>query len=329
MRRFQFTSVIIPALAIITVAVSAFTAAPASAQPYPSKVVRIVVGTPPGGSLDFVARHVGQKLTGTLGRQVIVDNRPGAGGNIGTDVAAKSPADGYTLLIASSFFTINPSLYRSVSYDPIKDFDPVSLLTTYMLFLVAHPSLPARSVKELIALARARPGQVNFASTGTGTTTHVAGELLASMAGVKMQHIPYKGTNPMLPAILGGEVALAFGTTSIVPLVQARKLLLIGVTGGKRFPLFPEVPTIAEGGLPGYEVTSWNAMFAPAGTPPAIIKRLNEDIARALSQPDTMETFDKQGLQPAAGTPESMGAMIKAEFARWAKVIKDADIPKQ
>jgi len=287
------------------------------------------VGVPPGGSLNLVARLAGQKLSNGLGKPVIIDNRPGAGGNIGTELAAKAPPDGYTLMVASSFFAINPSLYRKVSYDPIKDFEPVALLTTYMLFLVAHPSLPAQSVKALIALARARPGEINYASTGTGTTTHVAGELLSSMANARMTHIPYKGTNPQLPAVLGGEVALAFGTTAIVPLVQARKLNLLGVTGAKRSGLFPDVPTIAEAGVPGYEVTSWNALFAPAGTPASIVRRLNEEVRKGFAQADALDVFEKQGLEQAVGTPEELGALVRTEVTKWAKVIKDAEIPQQ
>ena len=314
---------------VSTAAVSALLPGPVLSQPYPSKLVRIVVGVPPGGSLNLVARLAGQKLSNGLGKPVIIDNRPGAGGNIGTELAAKAPPDGYTLMVASSFFAINPSLYRKVSYDPIKDFEPVALLTTYMLFLVAHPSLPAQSVKALIALARARPGEINYASTGTGTTTHVAGELLSSMANARMTHIPYKGTNPQLPAVLGGEVALAFGTTAIVPLVQARKLNLLGVTGAKRSGLFPDVPTIAEAGVPGYEVTSWNALFAPAGTPASIVRRLNEEVRKGFAQADALDVFEKQGLEQAVGTPEELGALVRTEVTKWAKVIKDAEIPQQ
>ncbi|MBI4190172.1 MAG: tripartite tricarboxylate transporter substrate binding protein [Betaproteobacteria bacterium] len=303
--------------------------ATAGAADYPTKPIRIVVGFSAGGSADLVARVAGQKLGAGLGQSVIIDNRPGAGGNIATELVAKAPADGYTLLVAPSAFSVNPSLYRKVHYDPIKDFEPVSVLTTYMLFLVAHPSLPVRSVKALIALAKARPGQLNYSSSGTGTTTHIAGELFASMAGVQMTHIPYRGTGPQLPAVLGGEVALAFGSTSVVPLVQARKLIPLGVTGAKRFPLLPDVPTIAEAALPGFEVTSWNAMFAPAGTPVAIVKRISTEVVNGLRQADALEIFEKQGLQQEAGTPEALAALVRTEVAKWAKVIKDANIPQQ
>ena len=299
------------------------------AQAYPSKPIRIVAPFAAGGGVDFVARIVGHKLSAGLGQSVIIDNRPGAGGNIGTELVAKAPADGYTLLVVSTHFVVNPSLYSKVHYDPIKDFESVSLLTTFMLFLVVHPSLPVRSVKALIALAKARPGQLNYSSSGTGTTTHIAGELFASMAGVQMTHIPYRGTGPQLPAVLGGEVALAFGSTSVVPLVQARKLIPLGVTGAKRFPPFPDVPTIAEAALPGFEVTSWNAMFAPAGTPVAIVKRISEEVGKGLRQADVLEIFEKQGLQQEAGTPEALAALVRTEVAKWAKVIKDADIPQQ
>lgn len=301
----------------------------AMAQTYPSKPIRIVVGFSAGGSADLVARVAGSKLSDGLGQSVIVDNRPGAGGNIAAELVAKSPADGYTLLVAPSAFAVNPSLYRKVPYDAIKDFEPVTTISTYMLFLVRHPSLPVRSVKELVALAKAKPGHLNYSSAGTGTTTHIAGELLSYMAGVKMTHIPYKGTGQQLPALLSGEVALAFGSTTVVPLIQARKIILLAVTGAQRFPGFPDAPTIAEAAVPGYEVTSWNALFAPAGTPAAVVKRISEEVGKGLRQADALEIFNRQGLQEAAGTPQAAAALVAAELAKWGKVIKAAGIPLQ
>ncbi|MBI2292162.1 MAG: tripartite tricarboxylate transporter substrate binding protein [Betaproteobacteria bacterium] len=309
--------------------IAALLPAMAMAQTYPSKPIRIVVGFSAGGSADLVARVAGSKLSDRLGQSVIVDNRPGAGGNIAAELVAKSPADGYTLLVAPSAFAVNPSLYRKVPYDAIKDFDPVTTISTYMLFLVCHPSLPVRSVKELIALAKAKPGHLNYSSAGTGTTTHISGELLSYMAGVKMTHIPYKGTGQQLPALLSGEVALAFGSTTVVPLIQARKIILLAVTGAQRFPGFPDAPTIAEAAVPGYEVTSWNALFAPAGTPAAIVKRISEEVGKGLRQADALEIFNRQGLQEAAGTPEAVAALVAAELAKWGKVIKAAGIPLQ
>ena len=296
------------------------------AQNYPVKPVRIIVPFPPGGALDFVARIAGSKLSAALGQPVVMDNRPGAGGNIGIEMTAKMPADGYTLLAAASFLTINPSLYSKVNYDPVRDFEPISLLSSYMLFLVVHPSLPVRSVKQLIALAKARPGELNYASTGIGTTTHIAAELFAHTAGIRMTHIPYKGSGPLIPAAIGGQVAIQFNSPAIVPHVQAGKLVLLGVTGPKRAPNFPDVPTISEAALPGYEATAWNALFAPAGTPAAIVKRINAEIGKGLSQPDALELFEKQGIDSTSSTPEALAALVKTEVTKWAKVIKEAGI---
>jgi tripartite-type tricarboxylate transporter receptor subunit TctC len=296
------------------------------AQAYPTKPIRIVVGFSAGGSTDLVARVAGAKLNAALGQPAIVENRPGAGGNIAAELVAKSPADGHVLLVTPSSFAVNPSLYRRAPYDAIKDFAPVTGISSYMLFLVCHPSLPVRSVKELIALAKSKPGHLNYSSAGTGTTTHIAGELLSYVARIEMTHVPYRGTGAQLPAALSGEVALAFGSTTVVPLIQARKLVLLGVTGAKRFPGFPDAPTIGET-VPGYEVTSWNAMFAPAGTPPAIVKRISEEVGKGLKQPDALEVFERQGLQESAGTPEELAALVAAEVTKWAKVIKAAHIP--
>lgn len=300
----------------------------ASAQTYPTKPIRILVGFAAGGSTDLVARISASKLNAALGQPAVVENRAGAGGNIAAELVAKSPADGHTFLVTPSSFAVNPSLFRQVPYDAIRDFTPVTKLSSYMLFLICHPSVPARSVKELIALAKARPGQLNFGSAGTGTTTHIAGELLSFMENIKIQHIAFRGTGQQLPATLSGEVALGFGSTTVVPLIQTRKLVALGVTGAKRFPALPDVPTIGET-VKGYEVDSWNAMFAPAGTPAAIVKRVNEVIVKGLKDRDAMEVFDKQGLQDGSGPSEELAALVAQEVPKWAHVIKAANIPLQ
>ncbi len=231
--------------------------------------------------------------------------------------------------MVSNSFTVNPSLYRKVPYDAIRDFEPVTLLTSYMLYIVRHPSLPVTSVKELIALARAQPGSVNYASAGSGTTTHIAGELFAHMARVRMTHIPYKGSAPSLTAVVSGEVAMSFGSTSAVPHVRAGRLVLIGVTGSRRSQKFPQTPTVAESGIPGYEASGWNALFAPAGTPSNVVRRLSEAVGKGFREPDAMEFFDRQDLEQASGTPEALAALVRAEVARWAKLIPAAGIERQ
>ncbi len=304
---------------------------PAAAQPvpsFPAKPLRILVGFAAGGSADLLARIAAAKLNAALGQPAVVENRPGAGGNIAAELVARSAPDGYTLLVAPSAFAVNPSLYKRTPYDARRDFAPVTTLSTYMLFLVCHPSLPVKSAKDLIALAKARPGQLNYSSAGTGTTTHIAGELLSYMTGTTMTHIAFKGTGQQVPALLSGEVALAFGSTTVVPLIQSKKVALLGVTGAKRFPAFPDAPTIAET-VPGYEVTSWNALFAAAGTPPDIVRRLADEVAKGLRQSDVLDIFEKQGLQSAAGRPEELAALVAGEVTKWAKVIKAANIPLQ
>jgi len=316
---------VVPLLAALCCATLA--PALASAQAYPVKPVRIVVPFAPGGGTDIVSRIVAQKLTIALGQTVIVDNRPGAGGMIGTELVARSPADGYTFLTMPSAFSINPSLYAKVPYDPIKDFEPVSTLTCYMLFLVAHPSLPARNVKSLIAVAKGAPDRITYASSGIGTTAHIAGELFAYMSKVRMTHIAYKGSGPSIPAVMSGEVAILFGSNTAVPYAKMGKLVALGVTGAQRSPLFPELPTISESGIPGYEVMSWIAMFAPAGTPAAIVKRVSAEASKGVRQPDAADTFAKQGLdQSPTGSPDELDKMIRAEVPKWSKLIKAVGI---
>ncbi|HEX2829255.1 MAG TPA: tripartite tricarboxylate transporter substrate binding protein [Burkholderiales bacterium] len=293
---------------------------------YPVKPIRIIVPFSPGGSLDLVSRALAKPMSAELGHPVIVDNRAGAGGTIGIEAAARAPADGYTLLAIQSSITINPSLLKSVPYDPIKDFDPISKVSSYMFFLVAHPSAPVRSVKQLIALAKSRPGELQYASVGVGSGTHLAGELFNWMSGIKMTHIAYKGAGPLIIELVGGHVMLTFGSTSVLPHVVDKKLVLLGVTGAQRSTFVPDAPTIAESGLKGYEVTSWNALFAPAGTPPAIVSRLNGLVKQGLAHPESKAVFARQGLDATPSTQAELGALVKSELVKWAKVIKQAGI---
>ena len=304
---------------------SGFTGA-AVAQSYPSKAVRIINPFSPGGSLDLVSRLLAKGMSGDLGQQFIVENRPGAGGSIGIELVAKSAPDGYTLLMVQSSITVNPSLQRKVPYDPIKDFEPVSKVSSYMFFVVVHPSLPVRSVKELIALGKAKPGQINYASVGVGSGTHLAGELFGYMAGVKLAHIPYKGTGQVMPDLLGGQIALTFGSTSVVPHVKQGKLIALGVTGVKRSAVLPNTPTLDESGIKGYEVTAWNAMFAPAGTPQAIVTRLNEQVRKHMGQQEARSVMDAQGMDADTNTPAELGNLVKRDIVKWANVIKLAGI---
>jgi tripartite-type tricarboxylate transporter receptor subunit TctC len=317
------------AASLAALGVLAATSGAAPAQTYPVKPVRIINPFSPGGSLDLVARMLARTMTAELGQQVIVENRPGAGGTIGVELVSKSPPDGYTLLMVQSSITINPTLQPKIPYDPIRDFAPISKVSDYMFFLVVHPSLPARSVKQLIALAKSKPGQINYASVGVGSGTHLASELFNYMGGVKMIHIPYKGTGQALPDLIGGQVAVMFGSTSFVPYVRAGKLIALGVTGAKRSAALPDVPTIAEAAIPGFEVTAWNALFAPAGTPAPIIKRLNALVKQGLAHPESKATMDAQGLDATPSTPEELALLVKTELVKWAKVINAAGMKAQ
>jgi tripartite-type tricarboxylate transporter receptor subunit TctC len=256
----------------------------------------------------------------------VVENRPGAGGNIGIEAVAKAPPDGYTLLAVQSSLTINPALLKSVPYDPVKDFEPVSKIASYMFFLVVHPSTQARSVQQLIALAKARPDQLTYASVGIGSGTHLAGELFKSMTGAKITHIPYKGSGPSIIDLVGGHVALMFGSTSVLPHVQTKRLVLLAVTGARRSDFVPQTPTLAETGLPGYEVSAWNALFAPAGTPQPVVNRLNALVKSGLANPETKTIMEAQGLDATPSTPAELRQLVKAELVKWSKLIKSAGI---
>ena len=309
------------ALAVLT----AITGVP-YAQTYPTKPIRMVNPFSPGGSLDLVSRALARTMTVELGQSVYVDNRPGAGGNLGVEFVAKAPADGYTLLAMQTSLTINPSLMKQVPYDPIKDFEPISKISSYMFFLVVHPSTTVRSVQQLISFAKANPDQLTYASVGVGSGTHLAGELFKSMTGVKMIHVPYKGSGPSIIDLDRGQVALSFGSTSVLPHVQTKKLILLGVSGSTRSSFVPDTPTIAESGVPGYEVTGWNALFAPAGTPAAIVNKLNQLVRQGLANPDSRAVMGAQGLDATPSTPQDLGELVRTELAKWSKVIKAVGI---
>jgi tripartite-type tricarboxylate transporter receptor subunit TctC len=278
---------------------------------------------PPGGPTDIVARVVGQKLSERLGQTIVVDNRPGAGGNIGADTVAKSAPDGYTLLVATTAHAINMTLFSKPGYSTSKDFAPVSMLTSGPLVLVTAPATPAKNVAELIALAKARPGAVTFASSGNGQSTHLAAELFDSMAGVKMTHVPYKGSAPALTDVMAGQATVMFDTMlSSMPFVRDGKLKALAVTGSTRSPAAPDVPTMAEAGVPGYEATAWNALLVPANTPPAVVGKLSEALKAVLTQEDVRARFATQGFAAAWTSTADTGKFITREIDKWGKVVK-------
>ena len=299
-------------------------ASAALAQAYPNKPIRVVVPFPAGGTTDILARAVGQKLTESLGVAVVVDNRPGAAGNIGADIVAKSAPDGYTLLMGTvGTHAINASLYAKMPYDHVKDFSPVILVAGVPNVLVVNPSLPVNSVADLIKLAKAKPGQINFASSGSGTSIHLSGELFKTMAGVDVTHIPYKGSAPALADLIGGQVQLMFDNLpSALPQIKGGKLRAIAVTSLTRAPALPDLPTMSESGLPGFESSSWFGLLAPAGTPQPIITRLNAEVNKWLQTPEARDHLLAQGAFAAGGSPAQFAAHIRAETDKWAKVVK-------
>jgi tripartite-type tricarboxylate transporter receptor subunit TctC len=301
----------------------------ASAQSYPDKPIRLVVGFPPGGINDIVARIVGQKVSEGLGQPVVIDNRAGAGGTIGADIVAKAKPDGYTLLLGSvSNIAMAPSQYKSLPYDATKDFAPVALVAASPNILVVHPDFPVHSVKELIALAKEKPGTINYASAGNGTSNHLTVELLKVMAGIELVHVPYRGDAPATADVLAGQVPMIFPTLPVaLPHIKAGKLRAVAVSSPKRSTLVPEVPTVAEsGGLPDFAVSVWVGILAPAGTPKELVARLNGDIRKALDAADVRARLADQGTEPAGGTPEEFSEYILAETAKWSKVAKAANI---
>jgi tripartite-type tricarboxylate transporter receptor subunit TctC len=299
-----------------------------AAQQYPSKPIRLMVPFPPGGSTDIVARIVAQKLGTQLGQQLVIENRGGAGGTIGTAVVAKAPADGYTLVVGTtSTHVVAPSVYQKLEYDPVKDFAPVSLMAVTPYLLVVNPGVPAKSVKELVELMKSQPGKLNYASAGVGSTTHLAMEMLKGASNTYALHIPYNGNGPAGTAVIAGQVEILFGSLpAVLPHAKSGKVRALAVGTPKRSPSLPEVPTVSESGYPGFDASLWLAIMAPAGTPAPVIERLNREVIAAVSSKDTAELLDKNGAEPLSSTPAELAAMIKDGVVKYAKVVKDAGV---
>ena len=313
------------AIALFSAAVAAVLAPAAAAQTYPAKAIRIVVPFPAGGTSDILSRAIGQKLTEEWKQPVIVDNRPGASANIGADIVVKSPPDGYTLLCASTIHTINPSLYNKLSYDPVKDFTPITLIAATSQVLAVHPSVPVKTVKEFIAYAKKRPGQLNYSSAGNGSQPHLTAEMFRARTGIDIVHVPYKGAPPQLADLIAGHVALTFATSpTAVPQVRAGKLRALGVSTAKRIAALPDVPTIGEAGVPGFEASGANGLVGPAGMPAAVVERLNAAVVRIVKEPAMSKYLSDQGAEPWTTTPGEYAAYIKSEVAKWAKAVKDS-----
>lgn len=320
--RHRYAAVLIaPALALAATT-------PLSASEYPTKSIRLMVGFPAGGSTDVLSRQVAQQLAEPLRQQIVVDNRAGATGNIASEITARANPDGYTLMMATvATHAINPSLYRKVSFDAIKDFSPVSLIASYPLLLAVNPALPAKSVRDLIDMAKAKPGDLRYSSSGSGSPGHLSAEIFKLAAGANLQHVPYKGGSPAIVAVLSGECQLNFGTLpGMMPHVKSGRLRALGVTTAKRSPALPDVPTIAESGLKGYDVSSWAGVVAPAGTPRSVINKLQREIAAVLKQPALSERLTAEGAPPIGNTPDEFAAFMKIELAKWGKAVKQAGV---
>ena len=312
---------------IIAVAVLS-TASAALAQNYPTRPIRIIVVSTPGGSVDTMARAVGPKLAARWGQQVLVDNRPGAGGTIAAELVAKALPDGYTLIMGTvASFATNVSLYKSLPYDPVKDFAPITLVATQNLMLLVHPSVPAKSVKELVALAKKQPGNLSFASAGNGTGGHLSGELFKMLAQIDMLHVPYKGVQPALIDVVGGQVSLTFASIiSAMPQVTGRRLIPLAVTGAQRSPAAKELPTMIEAGVKAYESATWYGLLAPAGTATDIVNKLNVEVVTALKNPDMHDRLSREGADPVGNSPAEFAKHIQVEIEKWRKVVKAAGI---
>jgi tripartite-type tricarboxylate transporter receptor subunit TctC len=295
---------------------------------WPQKPITYIVPFPPGGTTDILARTIALKLGPALGTTIVVENKPGAGGNIGSDFVAKAKPDGYTILGGTiSSHAINPSIYKTMPYDALKSFQPITLIGTNANVLVVSAGSPFKSVQDVIAAAKAKPGTISFASAGNGTSQHLSGELFKSLAGIQMEHVPYKGSGPAIQDVMAGHVPMMFDTTVVAaPHIQSGKLRALAVTSAKRVKSLPNVPTMVEAGVPGYDLVSWQGVFAPAGTPKDVVQRLNAELVKILKQPDVRERFESLGLEPVGNTPEEFAAFQKAEVAKWAKVVKDAKI---
>ncbi len=309
--------------ALVAAGALCITCVHAQAPNYPSRAIRMIVPFAPGGGSDIVARLIGVELSKGLGQPVVIDNRAGAGSTLGTDLTAKAPPDGYTIVLNNIGLAFNATLYQKLPYDTLKDLAPISLVATQPNLFVVHPSLPVKSVAEFLKLARARPGQITYASGGVGSGSHLAAELLILLTKVNLIHVPYQGTGPAVVDLLGGQVQMMVSTmASALPHAKAGKLRALGVTSAARSPAAPEVPTMIEAGVPGFEFTTWYAMLAPAGTPRPIIQKLNAELARISKVPDIADKFSTQGLDPLSSTPEAFGEYLKSEVDKWGKVVK-------
>src|SRR5688572_4313943 len=315
------------ALALAVAAPAGWQALAAAQQAYPVKPVRIISIFPPGGGNDLLSRTVAQKLSENLKQQVIVENRPGANGIIGTEAAARAAPDGYTIVLIPSGHAVNATLYKKLPYDSIKDFTPITLIGSSPLVLAVHPSMPVKNVKDLIALAKARPGQLTYASSGVGASGHLAGAMFETMTGTKMVHIPYRGMALAVSDIIGGQVYMTFGTSlSVVPHVRPGRLRALAMTGAQRSPAYPQLPTMAESGVPGYEASLWYGFAGPARMPPEIVQRLNSEIVAVLALPEIRERLTGQGVDVRTTTPEEFARLLVSDLARWAKVVERAGV---
>jgi tripartite-type tricarboxylate transporter receptor subunit TctC len=323
MRILMTAGVIVAALLLIEAV-----AAPLWAQPYPNKPIRLILPMAPGGPTDILGRTIGVRLAEQLGQPVVTENRPGAGGNLGTELAAKAKPDGYTIVLGSATLAIGPSLYKKLNYDPIKDFTPISLLSQVNMVVLVHPSLPVKNLKEFVEYAKANPGKLNFGSGGIGAISHLGCELLKSVAKINIVHVPYKGTGPALIGLMGGEVSMTVSSPSAaIPQIQSGKAIALAVLGNERLPSLPNVPTAKESGI-DLVVTSWHGLLAPAGTPRNIVDRLSKEWVKIAAMPDTKEKMQGAGFEPFSSTPDQYSEFLKAETELWAKVIKEANIPK-
>jgi tripartite-type tricarboxylate transporter receptor subunit TctC len=298
----------------------------AFAQAYPARAIRIVVPFPPGGTSDILSRTIGQKLTEEWGQQVITDNRPGAAGNIASEFVARSKPDGYTLYVNTvGTHAINPAIYSSLTFDAIRDFTAITNLVNLPSIMLVHPSVPAKNVKELIALARKRPGELSYSSAGSGAQPHLTAEMFKTMAGINLLHVPYKGAAPQMVGLISGEVALTFATApSGVPLVKNRQARAVAVTSAGRIAALPDVPTVSESGLPGYVAIGWNGLVGPAAMPAPVLEKIHGAVAKIVRQPDTRDKLIGLGADPAISTPDEFGALMKSEIVKWSKVVKDS-----
>ena len=318
---------LIKPVACVLVGAAAIAAPVMAQQNYPAKTVRMILPFAPGGPSDIIGRTLAGKLTEQLGQPVVVDNRAGAGGNLGMELGAKAPADGYTITLTSPTMAISPSLYKKLPFDPQKDFAPISMVANIPNIMVVHLSVPAKTLKEFIQLARTSPGKLNFGSSGAGSTTHLSSEILSNLAGLKMVHVPYKGQGLALVGLLSGQVdMMILAVPSVLPMIQSNKVRAIAALSAKRLATVPQVPTTGESGVNNFEVSVWFGMLAPAATPRDIVNRLNQELAKALASPDIRERFASGGIEPLTSTPEQFAAFARAEAVRYAKVIKDANI---